>query len=168
MGGTYISLKAPLATAAKEPHPSHFSQQQLARRGTAKMKQKSEPVLIEPEAIEAANFATTHSCCAGSVVPYRNLQKARLAFQARDINATRCVLTICTLREAALYIFPFRQGEQEPFLFKIFLRCVCRAAHQHHDYSELLCEHNETHKQTSSDYLKAIVFGGLDGETSVL
>lgn len=46
--------------------------------------------------------------------------------------------------------------------------CFCREAHQHtHQqkaYDELSCSHTESHKKTSSDYLKAIVFGGLDGE----
>lgn len=37
----------------------------------------------------------------------------------------------------------------------------------HGAYSELTADHDETHKQTSSDYLKAIVFGGLDGIVTI-
>lgn len=63
-------------------------------------------------------------------MPYRDLQKARLAFRARDIDATR-------------------------------------AAHQQSQYVEMPGVHSEPHKKTSSDYLKAIVFGGLDGIVTI-
>lgn len=63
-------------------------------------------------------------------MPYRDLQKARLAFITRDIDATR-------------------------------------AAHRQNHYDEAPGVHNEPHKKTSSDYLKAIVFGGLDGIVTI-
>lgn len=94
---------------------------------------KSCPLLSDPGAVEAANFAAApQQCCGRGAVPYRDLQKARLAFRARDIDATR-------------------------------------AAHQHQqgNYGEAPGVHHEPHKKTSSDYLKAIVFGGLDGIVTI-
>ena len=44
------------------------------------------------------------------------------------------------------------------------MRHLFRAAHQQSHYGEMPDVHSEPHKKTSSDYLKAIVFGGLDGE----
>ncbi|KAL8425738.1 hypothetical protein Efla_003116 [Eimeria flavescens] len=100
------------------------------------MKQdKTCPLLTDPGAIEASTFSTTSQpCCGGGDVPYRDLQKARLAFIARDIDATR---------QASW------------------------AAHQHNHYGEMPTVHHEPHKKTSSDYLKAIVFGGLDGIVTI-
>nr|AET50747.1 hypothetical protein [Eimeria tenella] len=102
--------------------------------------EKSLPLLEDAGATEVTNFATRPpACCAGGGgVPYRDLQKARMAFRTRDIDAMR-------------------------------------AAHQHNhhhsqnpgDYGELSGVHTEAHKKTSSDYLKAIVFGGLDGIVTI-
>ncbi|KAL8273836.1 hypothetical protein Esti_002159 [Eimeria stiedai] len=91
------------------------------------------PLLTDPGAIEASNFASSpQPCCGGGTVPYRDLQKARLAFITRDIDATRQA-----------------------------------AAHRQNHYDEAPGVHNEPHKKTSSDYLKAIVFGGLDGIVTI-
>ncbi|KAL8436174.1 hypothetical protein ACSSS7_001904 [Eimeria intestinalis] len=51
---------------------------------------KNCPLLTDPVAIEASDFACSPPpCCGGGTVPYRDLQKARLAFITRDIDATR-------------------------------------------------------------------------------
>lgn len=96
------------------------------------MKQdKSCPLLTDPGAIEASNFGTApQNSCGRGPVPHRDLEKARLAFMARDIHATR-------------------------------------EAHQLTHYGEMPGVHSEAHKKTSSEYLKAIVFGGLDGIVTI-
>ncbi|OEH75906.1 integral membrane [Cyclospora cayetanensis] len=104
------------------------------------MKQdKSLPLLQDPGAIEAANFATNQlPCCEGASVPFRDLQKARLAFRTKDIDATRA-------------------AHQQRNLHN----------HEQNGYDELSGVHREAHKTTSSEYLKAVVFGGLDGIVTI-
>ncbi|CDJ27300.1 Vacuolar iron transporter, related [Eimeria mitis] len=103
---------------------------------------KSLPLLDNPGAVEAACFASVQQpCCSKGGVPGRDLDKARLAYKTRDVHATR---------QANL-----APGEAH------------NHHHQHSNYNELACAHTESHKQTSSDYLKAIVFGGLDGIVTI-
>ncbi|CBZ50849.1 putative integral membrane protein [Neospora caninum Liverpool] len=65
-----------------------------------------------------------------TLVNCRDLNKARDAYQLRDIEATR-------------------------------------AAHSLDLYRELAGDHKESHTNTSSDYVKAVVFGGLDGIVTI-
>ncbi|CDJ59224.1 integral membrane protein, putative [Eimeria maxima] len=102
---------------------------------------KTLPLLDDPGAVEAACFAAINqSCCGKGGIPYRDLDKARLAYKTRDVDATRQVK---------------RAGEAH------------QHTHQQKAYDELSCSHTESHKKTSSDYLKAIVFGGLDGIVTI-
>ena len=51
---------------------------------------KTLPLLEDPGAVEAACFAAVHqTCCSKGGIPYRDLDKARLAYKTRDVDATR-------------------------------------------------------------------------------
>lgn len=53
---------------------------------------KTLPLLDDPGAVEAACFAAINqSCCGKGGIPYRDLDKARLAYKTRDVDATRQV-----------------------------------------------------------------------------
>lgn len=70
--------------------PSSRQLGEAASVGTMQQ-EKSLPLLEDAGATEVTNFATRPpACCAGGGgVPYRDLQKARMAFRTRDIDATR-------------------------------------------------------------------------------
>lgn len=135
------------------------------------------PMQVESDAVETSNFAGGGACCHGGGAPYRDLEKARVAYQARDVVATRCgVFTLfCYLASVTAFTTSRRGccGWMVTLNGGVFWSALCefrhlcylwcRAAHNTNYYSELPSGHCEAHKNTSSDYLKAIVFGGLDG-----